>query len=94
MTDDENDILDTDWITKFENIDNSDHLHAAHNEWEELIPINTGGYWGLKNHQYFLLNKKKKEISSVTYDYVRDFSCDKFAVLKDGNGGSSIKKVK
>ena len=23
MTDDENDILDTDWITKFENIDKS-----------------------------------------------------------------------
>ena len=78
----------------FENIDNADHLHAAQNEWEELIPINTGGYWGLKNHQYFLLNKKKKEISSITYDFVRDFSCGKFAVLKDGKWGFINQKGK
>jgi gliding motility-associated-like protein len=66
---------------------NPHHLSQTETEWDDLTPTSIGGYWGLKNHKYFLLDKRKKKISSIDYDLARDFAFGKAAVHKEGKWG-------
>ena len=78
----------------FERTGDAGHLNSKTNDWEELTPTNLGGFWALKNHQFFLLDKRKKKTSSASYNSVRDFSYGKSAVLKDGKWGFIDQKGK
>jgi gliding motility-associated-like protein len=71
----------------FETLEHAAHLFNNKNDWDELRPTSFGGFWGLKNQQYFLLNKRKKKVSSSGYDLGRSFSNGKAAVQKNGKWG-------
>ena len=77
-----------------ESIGVSDHFNGNKEDWEELTLTSFGGYWALKNHQFFLLDNRKEKISSVGYNLVRDFAYGKSAVFKDGKWGFVNQKGK
>jgi len=72
----------------------SNHFHSNNHDWEDLNPTSLGGYWGLKNHQFFLLDKRKKKVTSIGYNLARNFAYGKSAVLKDGKWGFINQKGK
>ena len=72
---------------EFEKLEHANHLINNKNDWDELRPTSFGGFWGLKNQQFFLLNKRKKKVSFSSYDLVRRFSKGVSAVQKNGKWG-------
>ncbi len=65
----------------------SNHLNSKKNNWEELTPTGIRSYWASMDHKFYLLDKRRKKISSVGYNLARDFIRGKSAVLKDGKWG-------